>query len=120
MEIYQDESRTTTLISSRGNFATTPDRRDDHKGGTRRTMSGALKSWTVYHKYEESISITQINQTDLETLEDIIENKTTVYYCPDTDKRNAELYTVKISSPVEASYDEVTGKYDMIIKVREV
>ena len=120
MILYEDENRENILISSRGNFATDPQRRDDYRGGERRTLNGTLKTWSVYNKYNEQISITQIGQSNLEILEDIIYDRQTVYYCPDVIKRNSELYTVKISTPVEARYVESTGKYDMVIRVREV
>ena len=121
MEIYQDESRTITLLSSRGDFVTNPERTDDYKGGQRRTLSGQLKTWQVYHKYEENITIEELSQSNLEILEDIIYNRQTVWYCPDVIKRNEELYEVKISTPIQnAIYNESTGRYNTMIKVREV
>ena len=121
--IYADEAKTTTLLNSAaspGIWVESIARKDDTKGETVRTIDGTLQSWSRWTKYEDTLSLSNMQAASVAIIEGLIDNHTTVYYCPDSVNRSAELYTVKLDMLMAADYSPLSSRYSMQLKVREV
>ena len=124
--IYDDAQKSNVLVAAEGTdtlsgfWVESAERTDDYKGDTYRTSDGTLITWTAFNKYEDNLMLTNMQKDTVAELEDLVQERTTVYYCPDTDNRPTELYEVMLDIPFNHSYNHLTKRYSMNLVVREV
>ena len=124
--LYDDAQKSNTLIDATGTntlsgfWVESAERTDDYKGDTYRTSDGTLITWTAFNKYEDNLMLTNMQKDTVEELEDLVNDRTKVYYCPDTEHRSSELYEVMLDIPFNHSYNPLTKRYSMNLVVREV
>lgn len=126
IEIYEDSGGEVTLISARGTetlsgfWVESAFRDDDIKGNMRRTIEGDLRSWSVYKKYHDTVSMINMQKDTVEAFRAIIHNEQVVYYAPDPVNRADEIYKVMIDLSFSPEYNPLTKRYTMVIEVLEV
>ena len=117
---YVDAAKVTTIIISGGNFLSTATRKDYQKGGYYRLTDGTLETWNEHTKYEEVLSLSEISETDKDTLETEYDLHRSFYYYPDVANRATEYYQVKWTGVFNAVYNKRTKLYSLKIILKEV
>lgn len=117
---YVDAAKVTTIIVSGGNFLSTSTRKDYHKGSHYRLTDGTLESWSEHTKYEVVLSLSEVSETDIDTLETEYDLHRSFYFYPDVANRDAEYYEVKWVGVFNAVYNKRTKLYSLSINLKEV
>ena len=117
---YEDSGKVTTIIESGGNFLSIADRKDDYLGGDFRLLNGDLVTFTVYSKFEEVLKLSNVSESDRNTLKTEYDLHRNFYYYPDLINRASEYYEVQWTGNYVESYDKRTNFYSITIQLKEV
>lgn len=120
LEIYSDENRTSLIFKTKAVIRSESERSDYHAGGMRRTFStGDLQTYKRHaDKFEETLMLEDVPHSGKEILDEIYRQRQRVYYCPDADRREDELYHIMLDEPTSV-YVKQTGLYNIQVQVRQ-
>ena len=76
---YDDSVKTTTLLTSQNFKISDRGQTPDVKGSSDRTIDGTLKSWEIYRRYEEELSIDHLKPAGWTIIKGWIDNSTAIY-----------------------------------------
>lgn len=120
IKFYADQARDTEILSSLGKFVSQPTTEHAIKGEFYRSPTGRLKSWRMYRKYEDVLTLEEVDVEMKDTIQELANDGTEVFYCPDEDKRAHEIYRVKLDMRIPAEYSQRTKRYSMVVRVMEI